>query len=187
MLKSDGPYISNSTDADSDGIDSPEIEKKSLIDRQPILSNIASILGQVFTSLPVDLQSSHIDELFKCKSIPSISFFDLLMRFKTYGNIPDELQIAALMLMDKALRTRQFTSRSVVYKLYMTSLYLVAKLYNDSQIIGHPEFSRLSGIPKNDLLLLETTLLLDIFRCSLLIQEEEFLLYTQRLMRWSSF
>ena len=163
-----------------------QIEKSHL---QPIniLGCISTVLQKISESLDsTSSKNTGLEAHFRCKHMPGITFIELLTRFKEYGSIIDDLQVAALMYLDRSLRTGIFKSRTAIHKLYSTCLFLSVKLYNENQAYGLDEFSKLCGVPKKELQTLEVTLLLDILQCDILIQEGAYKSYIARLALWLS-
>lgn len=97
-------------------VDAEFEDDKSERERNVLIEKIAKVLQKIVDALPDTPGSNENQALFACKEPPRVSFCDFLKRFVVYGQLPTNLLLAGLMFTDRALRTREFTQKSVVHK-----------------------------------------------------------------------
>lgn len=85
-------------------------------DRQTVVTKVAKVLECLVKALPDSSGHSESQTIFACEKPPAVSFKQFLKRYTYYGQVPEELLVPALMLVDRALRTSKFTLKSVVHK-----------------------------------------------------------------------
>lgn len=91
------------------------LEKPPLIEGS-LLPSVCSVLAKILEALP-DVQPNTVtQQLFCCRSMPTIQITEFVSRFTDFGGIPEEFLMGALMLMDRALQTGTFCQKSAVFK-----------------------------------------------------------------------
>ena len=95
---------------------------------QNLVCRIGKVLELIIDALP-DSEEEGQDEdpespkeadglqtMFGCKAMPEISATEFVRRFTRFGEIPAGVTLIALIVMDKALKTKRFTLKSTVFK-----------------------------------------------------------------------
>lgn len=85
-------------------------------ERQAVIERMGNILEKIVQVLPDTPGIADSQKPFICKEPPRLKFSEFLQRFITYGQVSLSMTLAGLILLDRALRTRKFTQKSVVHK-----------------------------------------------------------------------
>lgn len=140
-----------------------------------ILSMETSESSSTSTSRKTKTTKNQKLKIFDCRKIPKISFKKFLKRFQKVGNITEEVFITAFVLLKRALEMEDFTQANCIHKLLISSIFTSYKFLHDSQHWFLEEFSKLAGVRKQELELLEICFVEEVLNFRIFVSEKEFL------------
>jgi|SaaInlV_165m_DNA_1040744.scaffolds.fasta_scaffold123309_1 hypothetical protein len=103
---------------------------------------------------------------------PEISSFDYLFRIYKYSTIPQSILAAGYIIARRAFPDG--INEQMIHRVIFTSVYLAFKMYIDTIYIRISKWSKISGLPKDEITGLELAML-EMIDYRLYIKESEFL------------
>ena len=119
--------------------------------------------------------NSNQDGHFTIKMKPSLSLLDYLRRILKYTRIEFSTLIISMIYIDRICKEKVFLNEFNIHRIMVISIY-IAYTYNEDQIYDNKYLSLVSGISKNEMILLENDFL-DLIDFRLFIDEEIFKQY----------
>ena len=112
---------------------------------------------------------------FHSNYLPNISLEDYIFRIKKFSQIDDSILIFALIYVDKLIVKGIFISQYNIYRLYLTSIFVACKLFEDKKI-NIKFFAKIGGIDSLELSYLEYELC-SLMNFELFIDDKTFTYY----------
>ena len=82
-----------------------------------ILDKMTAVMHRIVQALDDSESADAVQDQFLCLGgIPNIGFREFLQRFLDWGDVSINQLVAALIYMDRALRTGSFTKKSAIHK-----------------------------------------------------------------------
>jgi hypothetical protein len=143
--------------SDSDQSETEEASTKEIImyKNKNILKIISESLNSIIEegskSKKIKKDHSH----FAHKHVPKISLFDYLLRIQNYSKVEDSTLIIALIYIDRICKKKGIVlSKYNIHRLLFTSI-LIAIKYNEDIICDNLYYSKIAGVTKKELQVLE--------------------------------
>ena len=150
----------NQTQADIEQSETEEGSAKDIImyERQNLLKEISITLNSIIQENK-NKSTQKDNSLFFRKQIPKISIFDYLLRIQKYSGIEDSTIIISLIYIDRICKKRGIAlSKYNIHRLLFTAI-LIAIKFNEDIIYENLYYSKIGGVTKIELLMLENEFL----------------------------
>ena len=131
-------------------------------------------------------KSTFLRALFS-KNPNAMSIEDYLHRFFEYGSFEDSVVIAAMIYLERALKSGLEIRANHFHKLFCGCLLLAHKFLTETTYWGFVDFGFLGGVTAAKLKDIESCILFDILACQLFISDQEFARMEETLLGGFSF
>ena len=141
--------------SDSEQTETEEGSSKDLIIHKPLLKEIADTLSSIVSKNKLYNKHKKDRSLFSHKNIPKISLYDYLFRIQKYAEIENSTIIIALIYIDRICNKKGIIlTKYNIHRILFTSILISIK-YNEDIIYDNLFYSKIAGVPVNELNLLE--------------------------------
>jgi hypothetical protein len=143
--------------SDSDQSETEEESSKETIMYQNInlLKTIAETLNSIIEESNKSKKKQKDHSPFVHEHAPKISLFDYLLRIQKYSEVEDSTLIMALIYIDRICKKKGIAlSKYNIHRLLFTSI-LIAIKYNEDTICDNLYYSKIAGVTKKELQVLE--------------------------------
>jgi len=124
-----------------------------------LLKEIATTLNSIIQESNKNKNHHKDNSLFSRQQVPKISIFDYLLRIQKYSDIEDSTIIISLIYIDRICKKKGIIlSKYNIHRLIFTAI-LIAIKYNEDIIYDNLYYSKIGGVTKKELLLLENEFL----------------------------
>lgn len=142
---------------DSDQSETEEESSKEIIKikNRNIIKIISETLNSIIQESNKSKKKQNDHSPFVHEHVPKISLFDYLLRIQKYSEVEDSTLIIALIYIDRICKKKGIIlSKYNIHRLLFTSI-LVAIKYNEDIICDNSYFSKIAGVTKKELAMLE--------------------------------
>ena len=130
-----------------------------MYERQNILKEISNTLNSIIQESNKNKNHLKDNTLFSRQQIPKISIFDYLLRIQKYSGIEESTIIISLIYIDRICKKKGIVlSKYNIHRLIFTAI-LIAIKYNEDIIYDNLYYSKIGGVTKKELLILENEFL----------------------------
>ena len=141
--------------SDSEQTETEEGSSKDLAIHKPLLKEIANTLSSIVSQNKTYNKHKKDHSLFSHKNIPKISLYDYLFRIQKYAEIENSTIIIALIYIDRICNKKGIIlTKYNIHRILFTSILISIK-YNEDIIYDNLFYSKIAGVPVNELNLLE--------------------------------
>ena len=145
------------TSPDNDESETEEGSSKDIImyTNRNLLKIIAETLNSIIQEGNKSQKKQKDHSPFFHENVPKISLFDYLLRIQKYSKVEDSTLIIALIYIDRICKKKGIVlSKNNIHRLLFTSI-LIAIKYNEDIICDILYYSKIAGVTKKELLVLE--------------------------------
>ena len=153
----------------SKNVNQPDIEQSEteagstkeiiMYERQSLLKEISTTLNSIIQESSKNKNHHKDNSLFSRQQIPKISIFDYLLRIQKYSGIEESTIIISLIYIDRICKKKGIVlSKYNIHRLIFTAI-LIAIKYNEDIIYDNLYYSKIGGVTKKELLILENEFL----------------------------
>ena len=183
--ESNSPASTISSDCQSPVKATKTKNKISIVNNQPDLI-FAKILLHILSQNKKSIDylkkiNSNQDGHFTFKMKPSISLLDYLRRILKYLRIEYSTLIIAMIYIDRICKEKVFLNEYNIHRIMLISIYM-AYTYNEDCIYDNKYLALVSGLSRNEMLLLEEDFL-DLIEFKLYVSDEIFEQYKKYFYR----
>ena len=176
LEESNSPASTISSDCQSPVKATKTKTKISIVNNQPDLI-FAKILLHILSQNKKSIDylkkiNSNQDGHFTFKMKPSISLLDYLRRILKYLRIEYSTLIIAMIYIDRICKEKVFLNEYNIHRIMLISIY-IAYTYNEDCIYDNKYLALVSGLSRNEMLLLEEDFL-DLIEFKLYVSDEIF-------------
>jgi hypothetical protein len=163
-VKSYGEYEEESKNLDQPDIEQSETEAGStkeiiMYEKQNLLKEISTTLNSIIQENNKNSIHRKDNSLFARQQIPKISIFDYLLRIQRYSGIEESTMILSLIYIDRICKKKGIVlSKYNIHRLLFIAI-LIAIKYNEDIIYDNLYYSKIGGVTKKELLILENEFL----------------------------
>ena len=126
-----------------------------MYERQILLKEISTTLNSIIQESNKNKNQHKDNSLFSRQQIPKISIFDYLLRIQKYSGIEESTIIISLIYIDRICKKKGIVlSKYNIHRLLFTSI-LIAIKYNEDIICDNLYYSKIAGVTKKELQVLE--------------------------------
>ena len=130
-----------------------------MYERQSLLKEISTTLNSIIQENSKNKNHHKDNSLFSRQQIPKISIFDYLLRIQKYSGIEESTIIISLIYIDRICKKKGIVlSKYNIHRLIFTAI-LIAIKYNEDIIYDNLYYSKIGGVTKKELLILENEFL----------------------------
>ena len=130
-----------------------------MYERQILLKEISTTLNSIIQESNKNKNQHKDNSLFSRQQIPKISIFDYLLRIQKYSGIEESTIIISLIYIDRICKKKGIVlSKYNIHRLIFTAI-LIAIKYNEDIIYDNLYYSKIGGVTKKELLILENEFL----------------------------
>ena len=130
-----------------------------MYERQILLKEISTTLNSIIQESNKNNNHHKDNSLFFRQQIPKISIFDYLLRIQKYSGIEESTIIISLIYIDRICKKKGIVlSKYNIHRLIFTAI-LIAIKYNEDIIYDNLYYSKIGGVTKKELLILENEFL----------------------------
>ena len=130
-----------------------------MYERQSLLKEISTTLNSIIQESNKNNNHHKDNSLFSRQQIPKISIFDYLLRIQKYSGIEESTIIISLIYIDRICKKKGIVlSKYNIHRLIFTAI-LIAIKYNEDIIYDNLYYSKIGGVTKKELLILENEFL----------------------------
>ena len=155
--------------------------------RENLVKSIDLLINKVikFNSSDMCLATEFADTFkfnkFNFRKQPKMSFYTYIKRLINLSDSDDHLIIASIILLDRicAISNQKLTHKNV-HKLFFLSLMISLK-FNCDEVFSDSNFSKISGIPISELIILEQVYL-ELISYNLYIKYSDYEVYKNKLL-----
>lgn len=142
---------------DSDQSETEEESSKEIImyKNRDLLKIISETLNSIIEESNKSKKKQKDHSPFVHEHVPKISLFDYLLRIEKYSEVEDSTLIIALIYIDRICKKKGIVlSKYNIHRLLFTSI-LIAIKYNEDIICDNLYYSKIAGVTKKELQVLE--------------------------------
>ena len=126
---------------------------------EPLLKEIANTLSSIISKNKESKTSKKENSPFSNGHIPKISLFDYLLRIKKYSEIENSTIIISLIYIDRICKRNQIIlTKYNIHRILFTAILISVK-YNEDIIYDNSFYSKVAGVPAEELISLEKAFL----------------------------
>ena len=130
-----------------------------MYEKQKLLKEISTTLNSIIEESNKNKKNHKDNSLFARQQIPKISIYDYLLRIQKYSGNEDSTIIISLIYIDRICKKRGIVlSKYNIHRLLFTAILIAAK-YNEDIIYDIMYYSKIGGVTKKELLILESEFL----------------------------
>ena len=130
-----------------------------MYERQSLLKEISTTLNSIIQENSKNKNHHKDNSLFSRQQIPKISIFDYMLRIQRYSGIEESTMILSLIYIDRICKKKGIVlSKYNIHRLIFTAI-LIAIKYNEDIIYDNLYYSKIGGVTKKELLILENEFL----------------------------
>ena len=130
-----------------------------MFEKQNVVKEISTTLNLIIQENNKNSNNHKDNSLFTRQQIPKISIFDYLLRIQRYSGIEESTMIISLIYIDRICKKKGIVlSKYNIHRLLFIAI-LIAIKYNEDIIYDNLYYSKIGGITKKELLILENEFL----------------------------